>query len=546
MKIVIENLSDGETIPHKTLLVRGRVDNLDSSLLEESEEEWLREKAGFFATPLSPVLSTGPKRLFATIKTEESGRYNLVECIKLSPDGKFKIFVQLKNGLNWLNFEFCRVVRHLVVNCSAKYAQVEQSHKVKLVYIVSSDSNGEFQTGSRGHYNGSISSALARISLAGSLIQSFLSDSLDAHGLGRKTIQFAQNYDENDANTTQNNPSVFVLKSKLPSKDAHQMSQNDLWTYYAKELLNVYCEDQNVKYLAITNVTKYENPKRLKVLDYDHVLSMTKGHIALGGGGLALFGSGCLYSWPEKLSDVPRALKDQTLIDTDFLMDDSAYRGTYGGCFSTTLGALVHELGHSLDLGHTENGIMARGFDDMDRFFSICPNTTATQSKSEHLIMRRNSLRKCGAVPKLTPTQEKSMRSGQIRRKENGSNILEEYQKRKYYRKMVQDCGGAYWSRSCAIILSNHKWLNKDLKLEESSVEYDTRTKSIMSQSEEGICVVEFRDSDGNVIHFEEPEFSETTGRKLHKVVAKTETVFPKASEIVAADFAGNIFKGEF
>ena len=75
-------------------------------------------------------------------------------------------------------------------------------------------------------------------------------------GLGRKTIQFAQNYDENDANTTQNNPSVFVLKSKLPSKDAHQMSQNDLWTYYAKELLNVYCEDQNVKYLAITNVTK--------------------------------------------------------------------------------------------------------------------------------------------------------------------------------------------------------------------------------------------------------------------------------------------------
>ena len=109
------------------------------------------------------------------------------------------------------------------------------------------------QTPSRGHLNGSISSALAKISLAGSLIQSFLSDSLDAHGLGRKTIQFAQNYEDND---TTNNPSVFVLKSKLPSKDAHQMSQNDLWTYYAKELLNVFCEDQNVKYLAITNVTK--------------------------------------------------------------------------------------------------------------------------------------------------------------------------------------------------------------------------------------------------------------------------------------------------
>ena len=52
-------------------------------------------------------------------------------------------------------------------------------------------------------------------------------------------------------------------------------------------------------------------------------------------------------------------------------------RGTYGGCFATTLGAMVHELGHTLDLGHTENGIMARGFDDMDRFFTICPQTAA-------------------------------------------------------------------------------------------------------------------------------------------------------------------------
>ena len=120
--------------------------------------------------------------------------------------------------------------------------------------------------------------------------------SLDAHGLGRKTIQFAQNYE--DLETT---PSVFVLKSTLSSSQAHQMNQNDLWTYYAKELLSYFSQDQNIKYLAITNITKYENPKKVKVLDYDQMVAMTKGHIALGGGGLALFGSGCLYSWPEKI-----------------------------------------------------------------------------------------------------------------------------------------------------------------------------------------------------------------------------------------------------
>ena len=91
-------------------------------------------------------MNLGPKRLFATIKTEESHRYDLIDCLKISnPDGKFKILVKLEPGLNWLNFEFCRVVRHFVVNCTSKYAQVEQSHKIKLVYIIASDSDGGFQ-----------------------------------------------------------------------------------------------------------------------------------------------------------------------------------------------------------------------------------------------------------------------------------------------------------------------------------------------------------------------------------------------------------------
>ena len=108
-------------------------------------------------------MNLGPKRLFATIKTEESHRYDLIDCLKISnPDGKFKILVKLEPGLNWLNFEFCRVVRHFVVNCTSKYAQVEQSHKIKLVYIIASDSDGGFQVSfllvwSSGFFEGIIS-----------------------------------------------------------------------------------------------------------------------------------------------------------------------------------------------------------------------------------------------------------------------------------------------------------------------------------------------------------------------------------------------------
>ena len=31
-------------------------------------------------------------------------------------------------------------------------------------------------------------------------------------------------------------------------------------------------------------------------------LRLTRGHIALGGGGLALFGTGCLWTWPTSLA----------------------------------------------------------------------------------------------------------------------------------------------------------------------------------------------------------------------------------------------------
>jgi Putative peptidase family. len=49
------------------------------------------------------------------------------------------------------------------------------------------------------------------------------------------------------------------------------------------------------------------------------------------------------------------------------------YRGTYGGCFATTLGSVCHELGHTFDLGHTPDGIMGRGFDNVNLVFTVQP-----------------------------------------------------------------------------------------------------------------------------------------------------------------------------
>jgi hypothetical protein len=46
-------------------------------------------------------------------------------------------------------------------------------------------------------------------------------------------------------------------------------------------------------------------------------------------------------------------------------------REFYWANYATGLGASLHELGHTFDLAHTPSGIMARGFDDLHKVFTV-------------------------------------------------------------------------------------------------------------------------------------------------------------------------------
>ena len=71
---------------------------------------------------------------------------------------------------------------------------------------------------------------------------------------------------------------------------------------------------------------RYQNATGKRPEDHSQMMEQTRGHVALGGGGLALFGSGCLYSWPEKLEELDDCLQDLTPVDWHSVMDDSGYR----------------------------------------------------------------------------------------------------------------------------------------------------------------------------------------------------------------------------
>jgi len=226
-------------------------------------------------------------------------------------------------------------------------------------------------------------------------------------------------------------------------------------------------KDDKCKYLAFLSCTRYSNPRGIKPTSYAQVLKMTKGHVALGGGGLALFGTGALWTWPKHLHQLEERLLSTEKIDSLKLMDDSAYRGTVGGSFATTIGSVLHELGHCFDLGHTSEGIMARGFDDIDLFFTLAEGNVSKSVVRRHLEPCSNyQLSPVDDVAAQPITRSNSCSAGDmsprftcIRRSDSISKYLEGYaQKRlRYQSKTVS---GVFWTSSCALILSKQKWIS--------------------------------------------------------------------------------------
>lgn len=146
------------------------------------------------------------------------------------------------------------------------------------------------------------------------LLRSVVAEKLWEQGLGRKTFNL-------DGEAT-------VHKSDLPQAEAQKMSQEQLWAHYGRELVTKWGgqEAENKKFVAFLACTRYEGGEQRRGLMHDEVLTLTRGHVALGGGGLAIFGTGCLHTWPNQLEHVLNAFGDATEVDQRVLMDDSGYR----------------------------------------------------------------------------------------------------------------------------------------------------------------------------------------------------------------------------
>lgn len=82
------------------------------------------------------------------------------------------------------------------------------------------------------------------------------------------------------------------------------------------------------KYLAFLSCTNYNGDKfyEQEMKSHEDIINITDAYVALGGGGLALFGTACLYTWPERFDDIISRFENKTLVDKALFLDDSCYR----------------------------------------------------------------------------------------------------------------------------------------------------------------------------------------------------------------------------
>ena len=97
-------------------------------------------------------------------------------------------------------------------------------------------------------------------------------------------------------------PIVHIHSSSLTREETYSLTPEQLWETLGRELITSSIGDKKVKYLAFLSSTTYHNPRGLRPVSHKETLAMTRGHIALGGGGLGLFGTGCLWTWPSSVT----------------------------------------------------------------------------------------------------------------------------------------------------------------------------------------------------------------------------------------------------
>lgn len=365
---------------------------------------------GYPLIVLKGIISNGTNADISDINIINNNE-NVVENCSIARNGEFKAIIRLSDGANDIKLRYCCISQSITINFRRK---CQPKHLVKVFYIICTDHNGHFQCANDESTN-SIESACEKINVAMTLVQCLYAEMLHGAEFERKTFEFLE---------------CQPFHSKLHLNEARQWSPNQLWHYHAKEVLCAESDTKAVyKYIGILACTTYSN-------------GAVKGNAALGIGDFALIGGGTLFAWPDNIESIKKSFENDTPIDKHNVFDDSNGRGTFGGCFSTALGTICHEIGHIFDLGHTSDGIMGSDIDYVHRIFI-------------HERYPRNLPKRFTCTAKqMVPMTVATTTMPRITSIRTTNTFLSTYRQRN-----ASDL--TFFMVNCAVLLSSHKWFNQ-------------------------------------------------------------------------------------
>ncbi|XP_069966818.1 uncharacterized protein [Bactrocera oleae] len=457
-KIELDNLENGEIIKHTVLLIKGHIRQQRQA--KKCTEQQILLRVRHDASVLDATWE-----LQMRSKISRTGQFKL-----LCDFGQHELETVYTQIPLILNFSYCNIV----YQCKILYESISYSknnYRLQALYITCV--NQKPLVAEQVHEN------CEKINLNLRLVQSVYAEQLRSAGYGR--ITFILNSD------------CKVFESRLTCEEAWEQSEESLWQNFAKEILNssTWGSENKLKFVAFIGCTIYDGAAVAATGDfsYSNIRKHLKGHAALGGGGLALFGAAYLYAWPKCFNEINACFGSNKLVDLTQLPDDSNYRRTYGGVYATTLGAVVHEIGHTFDLGHTKDGVMGNGFDYINRVFTI---DNLTEHLPERVIER--------PLPELRTEITARPRFTQLKRAT--STFLE-----KYHEQKTNDA--FYFTRNCAIILAYNKWFGNsngydaDKNTDDALITYDAGNNCVITEGHENpLCLMEVRSIDNSLVKY--------------------------------------------
>lgn len=258
----------------------------------------------------------------------------------LAYKGKFKVLADLVPGVNDLTITAGTKTAKLKLN----FVPQTSCRAVRAIYYTNNTGDAGFLS----PIPNDKQDVVGKLGTAMLLLQSFTADRMNAQGYGRKTFNVELEPD--------GRPKVFIVKGDQAPDTG----------------FNGGLVDRAIGQQAARPHTQYLI-----------VLGRGCGYTAVGGNGKAFMGGSTIYTWPDTLQQAQAAFMDATPIDTGKFHVDAVGRDVFWANTSTTMGACLHEIGHSFGLPHSMDGlcIMTRGIDHFNRFFTVVEPPSKANSK---------------------------------------------------------------------------------------------------------------------------------------------------------------------